>query len=298
MVICDSDRKVIWTNTGFERLSGYALDEVKGRSLTSLLQGSDTDLNTVMDIKEALNNKKSISTEILNYTKSGRAYWNKLIITPLLKNGKVINFVGVQHDITEQVSAKQQLLALNAKLEQRVKDRTSALNLTVQKLKKQADTDPLTGAYNRRVLYRYFESFKENKRQGDKSLWLCVLDIDHFKKINDEHGHDCGDRVLIQITNIIQEQIRDADRLFRIGGEEFVIALESISKANAYHFVARLHSIIRATEFNQEIEKLKVTVSIGMHLVQAEESIDRSLVCADKLLYEAKQNGRDRIVVR
>ena len=293
MVISDRERKVEWANKGFEQLSGYTLDEVKGRSLKDSLHGPNSNKNTVLSIKKALDSKKPISTEILNYTKDGRAYWNKLIITPIIKNGQVFKYVGVQHDITEPIEAKHHILAINEKLEQRVKDRTLSLNQAVDELKKQADTDPLTGTYNRRALYQFFTSYKQSN--SDKPLWLCIVDIDHFKKINDQYGHDCGDRVLIQLTNIIDKHIRDSDRLFRIGGEEFVIALTSITQKDALGFINRLHAIIRNTKFNPELEKLNVTVSIGMTPVRAGDAIDKSLISADKLLYRAKQNGRDRI---
>lgn len=110
VVITDPDKKVEWVNEAFTRMSEYALEDVRGKALGPILHGPGTDPQTINTIKQNLSAGKNVDVEILNYCKSGRAYWNHLLISPEYENGKIAHFVGLQHDITERKNAQTELL--------------------------------------------------------------------------------------------------------------------------------------------------------------------------------------------
>ena len=102
VVICDHKRNVIWANEAFEKLTDYSLNDVMGKNLGLFLQGLDTDRATVEEISESLRNQKNVNVEILNYNKQGKPYWNHLLISPVIKDGQLTHFIGLQHDITQR----------------------------------------------------------------------------------------------------------------------------------------------------------------------------------------------------
>ena len=110
VVITDPDKKVIWVNEAFTKMSEYTLQEVQGKVLGPFLQGVDTDPESIQQIKQGLRDGQSVDVEILNYQKSGRPYWNHLLISPEYVNGKLAHFVGLQHDITKRKMAEMELL--------------------------------------------------------------------------------------------------------------------------------------------------------------------------------------------
>jgi len=155
-------------------------------------------------------------------------------------------------------------------------------------------TDPLTGAYNRRYLtpqaQRNLADFERYARLSS----LLLLDIDHFKSINDYHGHAAGDRVLQGVVSMISDRIRGVDMLFRLGGEEFVILLCDVASHSAAKIAEELRIRIKTLNLLPDRE---VTVSIGVcDVSQARSAIDW-LEQVDSAMYRAKQSGRDRIEV-
>lgn len=155
-------------------------------------------------------------------------------------------------------------------------------------------TDPLTGAYNRRYLtpqaQRNLADFERYARLSS----LLLLDIDHFKSINDYHGHAAGDRVLQGVVSLISDRIRGVDMLFRLGGEEFVILLSDVASHSAAKIAEELRITIKTLKLLPDRE---VTVSIGVCDVSQARSASDWLEQVDSAMYRAKQSGRDRIEV-
>jgi diguanylate cyclase (GGDEF)-like protein len=159
-----------------------------------------------------------------------------------------------------------------------------------------ATLDALTELYNRRHFQELLE--KELARAGRhaRPLALAILDVDHFKRINDEHGHIAGDGVLRQIAAIVREHVRGEDIAARIGGEEFAVLLPEAGAQAADAFAERLRAAIEAATFTPGGLQRRVTISIGIaHLAPARI---RSLRGADAALYEAKDRGRNRVCRR
>jgi diguanylate cyclase (GGDEF)-like protein len=154
-------------------------------------------------------------------------------------------------------------------------------------------TDPLTKIRNR---YYYNEQIKKESANSNRYFYplsLVVFDIDYFKRINDEQGHDVGDNVLVEYTKLIGSHLRNGDIFCRIGGEEFTLILPHTEKSGAYKIADKLRVMV------QEHKKIvPITVSFGVVEYIKGEDLEQTFKRADKALYEAKNGGRNRVVVR
>ncbi|GEM46352.1 diguanylate cyclase domain-containing protein [Deinococcus cellulosilyticus] len=152
-------------------------------------------------------------------------------------------------------------------------------------LRTEAQTDPLTGIYNR----RQFEMDMPGLNPGDS---LLLLDLDHFKQVNDRHGHQTGDRVLQEFTALLQSCTRNRDRVYRIGGEEFLVVLRAVTPAGSARIAERIRSQVAAHAF-EAVGQL--TVSGGWCMLQQDRAVEDTLQQADHFLYQAKQQGRNQM---
>ncbi|MEW8119760.1 MAG: GGDEF domain-containing protein [Candidatus Thiodiazotropha sp.] len=161
-------------------------------------------------------------------------------------------------------------------------------------LQKMAITDKLTDVYNRTLLKDSLEQAIHQANRTNTPFTLIIMDVDHFKRINDELGHEIGDHVLMQLGVFLKDFLRDSDKIFRIGGEEFLILLYNTDEAN---------SIDIAEKIRQGIENLSlipdrtVTVSIGVAGLSSVRDWKQWMKTCDKNLYEAKHSGRNRVAV-
>ncbi len=163
-----------------------------------------------------------------------------------------------------------------------------------RQLQELAIHDPLTGAGNRRSLEEELLLAVEMSRRSTKPWALAILDLDHFKRINDQHGHAEGDRVLVEFVRLIRAATRKIDRLFRYGGEEFVVLLPGAESGAVRPLVEKLRSCIGGS---LQSHGEKITVSIGVAALQPDEPWEAWLARADAALYQAKREGRNRSVV-
>lgn len=161
--------------------------------------------------------------------------------------------------------------------------------------------DPLTGAFNRRYLEAHLPRMLANARQANKELSLLMIDIDHFKKVNDTYGHAAGDLVLKTIVAVMQNSLRPSDFVARLGGEEFTVVMPETSSAIAAAVADRLLKKIAATPIAlpESGAELSITVSIGCVSAAGNAVVMESelLACGDAALYKAKQAGRNQVVV-
>jgi len=160
-------------------------------------------------------------------------------------------------------------------------------------------TDALTGARNREYLGTLLVTELSYARRHDHDLSFVIFDLDHFKRVNDTHGHPAGDTVLVEISKAVLKQLRAEDALCRYGGEEFCVVLRNIDLPGAHATGERIRAIIEGLEIKHEALTLKVTASVGC---ASRREIDKSaphgalVGLADKRLYKAKDGGRNRVV--
>ena len=154
--------------------------------------------------------------------------------------------------------------------------------------------DPLTKLYNRRSLEIYFAQELNRVQRYKQKLSILMLDIDHFKNINDRFGHPVGDEVLKAIAGKLLEQVREVDIIARIGGEEFIILMPETDKETAFTVANRLCTNVAGMSFSQQ--KIKVTISIGVASAPADGDTPEELLNkVDAAMYSAKRNGRNRV---
>ncbi|MDP3813656.1 GGDEF domain-containing protein [Pseudomonas sp.] len=168
-------------------------------------------------------------------------------------------------------------------------------NSTIISSEHTANIDVLTGAYNRRWLEHMFERESTRSAFNGKPLCMLMLDVDHFKVYNDQHGHLAGDYALTLVAHTLRNQLRPKDSLTRFGGEEFVILLPEIAEEEARGIGERLRLALRkVSSFHSPIGVLPgVTVSIGLAQMRPKDSLQGLIARADSALYRAKQQGRD-----
>jgi two-component system cell cycle response regulator len=162
-----------------------------------------------------------------------------------------------------------------------------------------ATTDALTQLKNRRLFYTQAEQNLADCRRNERDMSLLVLDIDHFKKVNDTYGHHTGDEVLIRVARLLTRMVRAVDTVARFGGEEFAVLMPETNKLGAAVLAERIRSAIEKEAMVIDGRTIPVTASLGIATLAAEqvESIDQMLSIADRRLYLAKNSGRNRICV-
>jgi two-component system cell cycle response regulator len=154
------------------------------------------------------------------------------------------------------------------------------------------DKDPLTGVYNRRKFDRDIELLVAMSQRTRKGSSLIIIDIDHFKRYNDEFGHQQGDQVLREVSRCVEQSLRNYDKihLYRYGGEEFVIIIPDVTTKEAFTIGERVREGVKAS--------CPVTISIGIsHYMEISNNLESLISHADNALYDAKRGGRDRVVV-
>lgn len=186
---------------------------------------------------------------------------------------------------------------VNAHLKQKMqKDelarQNQELRSNMEKLNFMAFRDGLTGLYNRRyVVGDLLEDMRTGEPDAKKNV-LIMADIDDFKHINDTYGHDAGDMALVCIANILEGICRD-HKVVRWGGEEFLIALFDVTETEAFELSEQIRKEVEEFPVFHEGQQFSVTITLGLHIYQEEESIEGSIQCADKALYYGKRNGKN-----
>jgi diguanylate cyclase (GGDEF)-like protein/PAS domain S-box-containing protein len=269
--INDPGPEIVYVNDAFIEKTGYTAEEVIGKT-PRILQREGTDREDLNKIRKALEEKESVRVNLRNFSKKGNEYWVDLSILPLPdKSGNITHFAAIQRDITGYKKLEQDLQIL-------------------------CRTDPLTTAANRRAFNEIISQEFSRFKRSQKEYALVMIDLDHFKSINDQHGHGAGDRVLIEVTERCKDNLRVHDIIARLGGEEFCILLPYTNLDQAQKVAERLRQKIELMPIISDGNRIKVTVSVGISLVlegdnDGHDAIER----ADKKLLEAKSMGRNRV---
>ena len=271
----DGNLNITLFNPAAERLFGYRSDEIVGRPLWLLLPER---VRAVHDQRIAEFAESPVQTramtdrgEVTGVTFGGREFPAEVSIAKLHHpNGTL--YTAVVRDISERRRAEAEL-------------------------RRMATTDPLTGLWNRRRFLELAEGELSRLRRYGRPVSVLMLDIDHFKAINDTHGHAAGDEALCRLAEWCQGELRETDHLGRLGGEEFAIVLPETGLAEAVEVAERLRLRLSGLPMRMGDADLRMTVSIGVaDCREGDGSIDRALGRADRALYAAKGRGRNRVV--
>ncbi len=267
---CENGKNLIeYVNPAFEQMTGYQLGEIKGRD-PRFMRIEGCDVHEHKRIHEALKKKESVQAILRNARKNGEVYWSDLRIDPVSNvDGEVTHFVAVISDITEARHYERRLHHL-------------------------AHHDPLTGLANRTLLQDELK-FSIDLAVRNKALGaLAFLDLDNFKHINDNFGHDAGDVVLREIANRLKLSVRDNDTVARVGGDEFVLVINNQpSHEQLADLIERIRQRVNAPITVAGRDILPGT-SIGVSRFPHDgDTFDRVMRAADAAMYHAKAMGKN-----
>lgn len=215
-----------------------------------------------------------------------------LIISPLIRNKESDGWLVIFDDETERRLATRALEKANLTLMQKLDE----INKLQKQLEEQAIRDPLTGLFNRRFFDEYFKNELIRSIREDKSMSLLMVDIDHFKSVNDRFGHEVGDKVLQLLAEILQNMFRKSDVACRFGGEEFLVLLPGLYLDQAVNRAEALREKFAQASLAADFLYSQVTISIGVSNYPLHgETAQDIFRTADKALYRAKDQGRNRV---
>ena len=178
----------------------------------------------------------------------------------------------------------------------RVNNTIEALE-NIQTIMNYANRDYLTGLYNRRYFFQAMSEYLEDAKESGEKFAVAMIDIDHFKKINDTYGHDVGDQVIVTLADILRSSTSPRDIVARFGGEEFCIVLKNINRYSAQDIIERIRSEVESYSFCVDKDNyIKFTISIGAVVHNDEDTLEESISEADMMLYKAKNGGRNQVV--
>ncbi len=260
----DEECGVVEVTQAFLEFFGYPEEEVIGRQLGLIFSDGLQEFES-SQIRDAIGKQEKWTGELNALRSNGDSVWLDAVVTPISEEeGEVFGYTVIFHDISD-------------------KKRIELLSIT----------DPLTKLYNRHKFNEVFEKMVLRRHWDEKHTFgIIIIDIDHFKRINDTYGHQVGDHVLIEVAHVMSKTVRVGDILARWGGEEFVCLLPDVDMDKALFVAEKLRLAIS----NIAVEKVeKVTSSFGVSTYASGDTQESLLYRADKALYRAKQNGRDRV---
>lgn len=276
VLLKDSDRRYVWVNAAFERLFSVERATLLGRTDEEMfterqaVQCSGGDMRVLED-----GDTDEASEVVIDPDLGPRDVLTRK--SRVVSSSDEVYLLGVMHDITDVTQANNALEASK-----------QALEANQRELERLAETDPLTGCLNRRALAtRAAVAFQGSQQRGG----VIMLDLDHFKNVNDVHGHDLGDEVLRRFADILRTAVRDKDLVGRLGGEEFTILLPGASVQETEAVAERIRTRMASEHVGIGDRQVQVTTSAGIAHKQTDEAfVFRTwLAAADGALYQAKK---------
>ena len=266
VIVSTTDAKGVITSvsSAFLNAAGFSIKELIGQN-HNILRHPDSSGTQYEDFWTTISQGKIWRGEFKNLRKDGTSFWLKTVVTPEYdKMGAIQGYTGICQDISAH-----------------------------KEIEKLSITDRLTGLNNRRRLDEFLAAeCNRSQRYGDH-FNVILLDIDHFKSVNDTYGHQAGDRVLVDLATILKESMRMTDCIGRWGGEEFLIVCPETSSQAAIAMAEKLRNKIEVHDFRGVGN---ITSSFGVAQFHSGQSISNLISRADKALYRAKEEGRNRVV--
>lgn len=268
MLVTDLQGTIVYVNKRFCLISGYSEDEVLGQN-PRLLNSGTHPRDFFKGMWEKLLAGQVWRGEIRNKRKNGTTYWHRADIAPLRSaQGEITHFVALTEDVTERKAMQ-------------------------ERLEQMASTDALTGLYNRRFILQIGQKEFGKHRRNQHQLSLAMLDIDHFKSINDLYGHSTGDRALKLFAELLHKAFREGDLIGRFGGEEFLLIFPDTDSQRAVQACDRLRELLKQTPLTTPQGPIFFTISAGVATLNTDATLEMLIQRSDQALYNAKNSGRD-----
>ncbi len=277
----DRDRIITYWNKGAERLSGYSAEEVIGHGCRhNLLVHVDGEGRQLCmegcPVAATIEDGLERQAEVFMHHRNGHRVPVQVRVTPI-------------RDAQNEITGAVEIFSDNS-------TRASDQN-RIAELQQLAFLDPLTELVNRRYLEKKLETRLEEMRRYGWPVAVLFIDVDHFKLVNDNYGHNTGDDILKMVGQTLSSCSRNVDTVGRWGGEEFVVILTNASPLKASQTAERYRSMVEESALTIEGTHLQVTVSIGVAQASATDTLERLILRADASMYQSKLNGRNRVTV-
>ncbi len=275
----DRRRRITYWNKGAERISGFKPSEVLGRSCADNLLMHVDNAGTVLcssgcPLRATMQDGEVREVEVFLHHAEGHRVPVVVRATPLRdEQGEIVGAVETFSDNSNMIEALKR----------------------VDQLNQEAHQDPLTGIGNRRYIEMKIKTSLAEFNQNYQPFGLLMLDIDRFKRVNDEYGHDVGDQVLKMIASTIEKNIRTTDNIGRWGGEEFLVLVHNLDLNHLHWISDKLRALVASSYLPVSGKLVQVTVSVGATLVKPADTLATLVKRADRLLYKSKAEGRDRV---
>lgn len=289
LFVVDPAGRIILANAQAEVLFGYDRSELVGQPVEMLIPprfAAHHVNHRARFTSEAHSRSMGAAAELFAQHKGGTEFPVDIMLSPMIVHGEHLTLCVVR-DITERKAAQDEL-----------EQQTAELRRLHAELELLANHDGLTGLYNWRAFYEHAGQILKTAHRRQESATLLILDLDHFKQINDRFGHAEGDRVLQAVASTLKATARENDIVARHGGEEFVVAALGLTEAESLVAAERLRTAISAIEDL----KSRITTSVGVatltpqaHKHETPRVLAELLDQADQALYAAKNNGRDQV---
>ena len=277
----DRERRIVYWNEGAARLTGFTCDDVLGHlcydNLLSHVDGKGEQLCTGRcPLSATMEDGQAREAQVFLRHQAGHRVPIQVRVSPMLnRQGKLVGAVEIFNDD----SARQSIKRRSEELEQ------------------MAFLDTLTQTANRRYLeIRLQTALREYQLHGDP-FGVLLVDLDHFKQINDGNGHDVGDRALVGVTRTLNGALRSTDTLGRWGGDEFLAVLGHVDRDSLTQLAARCCRLVAEIRIPYGTESIPVSVSVGGAVFRGDESVEALIARADRMLYVSKTQGRGRASV-
>lgn len=303
-LLAENARDVIWTMAPDGRITyvSPAVQAVRGYTPEEAMRQGIEEIHTpasqvvsqsyfrqLLEDVAAGRRPENFRGELEYRCRDGSTYWTEVFVYPVLDAaGRLQEIVGVSRDIAEHKRYAQALQQAKEAAD-RANQALQAANAELQRI---ATTDALTGAWNRRQFQHLLEVEMASAARHGSALSLLMFDVDHFKRVNDSHGHQAGDQVLVRISEVTQRHLRTEDALARWGGEEFVVLLPHSTATEAARLAERLRALVADCPMPAVG---RISASYGVAQWQPGETPDSWFRRLDQALYRAKAAGRNRV---
>ena len=287
-IISKTDKKgfITYANDKFCTISGYKREELLGKA-HNIVRHPEVSADVFKQLWDTIESKKIFTGVVKNRNKTGGTYITEIKVFPIIIDDEIVEYISVRTDITAYAKEKEDDISL---AKQNFKNERTRF----KELANVAYTDALTKVFNRLKFDELAETELLSAEKFDLPLSIAIIDIDHFKKFNDNYGHLIGDEVLVMMAQYINNSLRNTDIFARWGGEEFVILFKSTDLNDAEVVSEKLREGISKLE--HEIAG-NITASFGLTQYKDGDTLEKMFKRCDDALYRAKENGRNRVEI-
>jgi diguanylate cyclase (GGDEF)-like protein/PAS domain S-box-containing protein len=289
-----------FVNAAYPRMTGFERDELIGQPVLQFFTPQGRDIVGGVMKKRKENEAAGLSNVSMRFEaphihKTGAPFWVEINSTPIYdQSGAIVGYNGITRDIHERMQYQHQLEEANRQLHEQLQENVVLhARLTEQTLR-----DPLTGLHNRRYLEETLPRELSRAKRVGYPMALVMVDLDHFKRVNDTYGHPTGDAVLKAMASILLHGAREGDIICRFGGEEFLVALPNMTVERAQTRAMAWQLALGKTPIQHGAFSVQITLSAGISAFPDNGAdVEILLHRADEALYRAKASGRNRVEV-